>query len=135
MWSFCQPLQIKGKPVSESFFGMFEVFCNFGILTAFVKSKSDSDRTQYHGIGLSSAHLKGVKGMKVEKFNLFVVITTLVVLASIVFTALSGTQTRNVEPASYKYPCIVLKVDNQGCQTEIEMRSRMAARQNGYFTD
>ena len=73
--------------------------------------------------------------MKVEKFNLFVVITTLVVLASIVVTALSGTQTRKVEPASHKYPCIVLKVDNQGCQTEIELRTRMVARQNGGFTD
>jgi hypothetical protein len=73
--------------------------------------------------------------MKVEKFNLFVVIGTLVVLASIVFTALSGTQIRSIEPASPKYPCIVLKVDNKGCQTEIEMRTRMAARQNGGFTD
>ncbi|MCG6918247.1 MAG: hypothetical protein LJE89_11965 [Deltaproteobacteria bacterium] len=73
--------------------------------------------------------------MKVEKFNLFVVITTLVVLASIVFTALSGTQIRKIEPASHKYPCIVLKVDNQGCQTELEMRTPMAARQNGAFTD
>ena len=73
--------------------------------------------------------------MKVEKFNLFVVIGTLVVLASIVFTALSGTQIRSIESASPKYPCIILKVDNQGCQTEIEMRTRMAARQNGGFTD
>lgn len=73
--------------------------------------------------------------MKVEKFNLFVVITTFVVLASIVFTALSGTQIRKIEPASHKYPCIVLKVDNQGCQTELEMRPSMAARQNGSFTD
>jgi hypothetical protein len=75
------------------------------------------------------------RGMKVEKFNLFVVITTLVVLASIVFTALSGTHIRSTEPAPYKHPCIVLKVDNQGCQTEIEMRTRIAAKQNGGFTD
>jgi hypothetical protein len=73
--------------------------------------------------------------MKVEKFNLFVVIITLVVLASIVFTALSGTHIRSTESTPYKHPCIVLKVDNQGCQTEIEMRTRMAARQNGGFTD
>lgn len=73
--------------------------------------------------------------MKVEKFHLFVALATLVVLASIVFTALSGTHIRSTEAAPYKYPCIVLKVDNQGCQTEIEMRTRMAARQNGGFTD
>jgi hypothetical protein len=73
--------------------------------------------------------------MKVEKFNFFVVITTLAVLASIVFTALSGTQVRKTEPVSHKYPCIVLKVDNQGCQTELEMRTPMAARQSSGFTD
>jgi hypothetical protein len=66
--------------------------------------------------------------MKVEKFNLFVVITTLVALASIVFTALSGMHIRSAEPAPYKHPCIVLKVDNQGCQTEMEIRTRMGAR-------
>ena len=73
--------------------------------------------------------------MKLEKFNLFVVITTLVVLASIVLTALSGAHIRSTGPARYKHPCIILKVDNQGCQTEMEMRTRMAARQNGGFTD
>lgn len=73
--------------------------------------------------------------MKLEKFNLFVVITTIVVLASIVFTALSGAHIRSTGPAQYKHPCIVLRVDNQGCQTEMEMRTRMAARQNGGFTD
>jgi hypothetical protein len=73
--------------------------------------------------------------MKLEKFNLFVVIATVVVLASIVFTALSGAHIRSTGPAQYKHPCIVLKVDNQGCQTEMEMRTRMAARQNGGFTD
>lgn len=73
--------------------------------------------------------------MKVEKFNLFVVIGTLVVLASIVFSALSGTRIRSRGRAPYKHPCIILKVDNQGCQTELEMRTRMAARQNGGFTD
>ena len=73
--------------------------------------------------------------MKLEKFNLFVVITTLVVLASIVLTALSGAHIRSTGPARYKHPCIVLKVDNQGCQTEMEMRTRIAARQNGGFTD
>ena len=66
--------------------------------------------------------------MKLEKFNLFVVITTLVVLASIVLTALSGAHIRSTGPARYKHPCIVLKVDNQGCQTEMEIRTRMGAR-------
>ena len=42
--------------LSESFFGMFEVFCNFGILTALVKPRSSSGSTEYHGIGLSSTH-------------------------------------------------------------------------------
>ena len=73
--------------------------------------------------------------MKVEKFNLFVLITTLVVLAGIVFTALSGMHIRSTAPAPYKHPCIVLKVDNHGCQTAIEMRTRMVARQTGDFTD
>ena len=31
--------------------------------------------------------------------------------------------------ASYSYPCIVLKVDNYGCQAEIEMRTRVVVVQ------
>jgi len=73
--------------------------------------------------------------MKVEKFKLFVLLTTIAVLASIVFTAMSGTHIRITGTVPYKHPCIVLKVDNQGCQTEVEMRTRMAEREHGQFTD
>jgi hypothetical protein len=78
---------------------------------------------------------EGVKGMKFEKFNVFVVITTLVVLAGIVFTALSGLHIKSRQSAPYKHPCIVVKVDNRGCETVIEMRTLVEARQNGGFTD
>jgi hypothetical protein len=64
--------------------------------------------------------------MKVERFNLCILVSTIVVLASIILMATSGTQIQSRKPLSYKHPCIVLKVDNQGCQTEIEMRSRPA---------
>ena len=37
---------------------------------------------------------------------------------------LNKRQVRNRRVASYSYPCIVLKVDNYGCQAEIEMRTR-----------
>jgi hypothetical protein len=73
--------------------------------------------------------------MKFEKFNVFVVITTLVVLAGIVFTALSGLHIKSRQSAPYKHPCIVVKVDNRGCETVIEMRTLVEARQNGGFTD
>jgi len=50
---------MKPKTVSKSFLGMFEVFCNFGILTAFMKSKGISDRTKYFGM---IADVRGEKG-------------------------------------------------------------------------
>jgi hypothetical protein len=37
-------------------------------------------------------------------------------------------QTRRV--SQYKYPCIVLKVDNSGVQAEIEMRPHVAVAAN-----
>ena len=64
--------------------------------------------------------------MKVERFNLCIFVSTIVILASIFLMAVSGKQVQSRKHTSYKHPCIVLKVDNQGCQTEIEMRSRPA---------
>ena len=62
IWPFCHPPQVKPKTVSKSFFEMFEVFCNFGILTAFVKPTSCSGRTKSHGIEPPSAHVGGERG-------------------------------------------------------------------------
>ena len=62
IWPFCQTLEVKVKTVSESFFEMFEAFCKFGILTAFIKSTNCSGRTKAHGIEPPNAQVRGEKG-------------------------------------------------------------------------
>ena len=114
---------------------MFEVYGEFGILTAFTETPCSPKLHKVSWQRATECSCEGVKGMKFEKFNVCVVITTLAVLAGIVFTALSGLHVRRRQAAPYKHPCIVLKVDNRGCETQLEMRTGVEARQNGGFTD
>lgn len=60
--------------------------------------------------------------------NLFIVISMLSVMAAIIIMALTANekQLSTKRLASYKHPCIVLEVDNNGCQSKIEMRTRVA---------
>ena len=60
--------------------------------------------------------------------NLFIVISMLSVMAAIIIMALTANekQLSTNRLASYKHPIIVLKVDNTGCQSKIEIRTRVA---------
>ena len=55
------------------------------------------------------------------------IIAVLSIIAGVIFTAraMSTKQLLNARLVYYKHPCIVLKVDNLGCQAEIEMRTRV----------
>ena len=70
-----------------------------------------------------------VNTIRVRLLNVFIVITMLSVTAVVVITALAvnGKKFYTKKQASYEHPCIVFKVDNQGCQSKIEMRTRIAA--------
>ena len=69
-----------------------------------------------------------VKTIRVKVVNLFIVISMLSVMAAIIIMAVTANkkQLRSKRLASYKHPCIVLEVDNAGCQSKIEMRTRVA---------
>ena len=69
------------------------------------------------------------KAMKVERFSLCMLIATVLVLAGIVLLAASPSarQVHAKKLASYKHPYIVLKVNNQGCETEIKVRTRASS--------
>ena len=60
--------------------------------------------------------------------NLFIVISMLSVMAAIITMAVTANkkQLSTKRLASYKHPCSVLDVDNAGCQSKIEMRTRVA---------
>ena len=70
--------------------------------------------------------------MRIKEIKAFFVIATLFITAVVMFVVFSANerklQTKRV--SQYKYPCIVLKVDNSGCQTEIEMRPHVAVAAN-----
>jgi hypothetical protein len=70
-----------------------------------------------------------LKAMKVERFSLCMLIVIVLVLVSVVLlaTSPSARQVHAKKLASYKHPYIVLKVDNQGCETEIKVRSRASS--------
>jgi hypothetical protein len=72
-------------------------------------------------------HTKG-EAMKIKLLGIFLVITMLFATAAGLCTVVikSERQQNNRRLTSYKHPCIVLKVDNSGCQSEIEMRTRVA---------
>ena len=70
--------------------------------------------------------------MKIKVIKAWIVIAALFIAVVVLFVVFSANerklQTRRV--SQYKYPCIVLKVDNSGCQTEIEMRPHVAVAAN-----
>lgn len=70
--------------------------------------------------------------MRIKAIKAFFVIATLFVTAVVMFVVFSANerqlQTKRV--SLYKYPCIVLKVDNSGVQAEIEMRTYVAVAVN-----
>ena len=66
--------------------------------------------------------------MKSKLSMLATIIAVLSIIAGAIFSAhtMSDKQLQNKRLVYYKHPCIVLKVDNLGCQAEIEMRTRVA---------
>lgn len=69
-----------------------------------------------------------VNSIRVKLVYVFILLTVLFVAAAIMIMAVSANkkQLRTRRLASYKHPCIVLEVDNNGCQSKIEMRTRLA---------
>ena len=69
-----------------------------------------------------------VTSTRAKLVNVVILISVLFVAAAIVIAAVSANkkQLRTRRLASYKHPCIVLEVDNYGCQSKIEMRTRPA---------
>ena len=66
--------------------------------------------------------------MKIKVIKTWIVIAALVVTVIAMFAVFSVNE-RQVQikrVSQNKYPCIVLKVDNSGCQTEIQMRPHVA---------
>ena len=70
--------------------------------------------------------------MKIRVIKAWIVIAALLVSLVVIFVAFSANE-RQVQikrVSQNKYPCIVLKVDNSGCQTEIQMRPHVAVAAN-----
>ena len=69
----------------------------------------------------------GTTVVKKKALSFALVISLLCVIGGVVFVtrAMSTTQPIDKRIFHYKHPCIVLKVDNRGCQAEIEMRTRV----------
>ena len=42
-------------------------------------------------------------------------------------------QLRNERLVYYQHPCVVIKVDNRGCEAELEMRTEVAVSPDGEF--
>lgn len=70
--------------------------------------------------------------MKIKTCKAWIVIAALFVMLVVMFVAFSANerQLQIKRVTQNKYPCIVLKVDNSGCQTEIEMRTHVAVAVN-----
>jgi hypothetical protein len=70
--------------------------------------------------------------MKIKVIKAWIVIAALFVTVVVMFVVFSAherqLQIRRV--SQNEYPCIVLKVDNSGCQTQIEMRPHVAVVAN-----
>ena len=66
--------------------------------------------------------------VRAKVVNLFIVISMLSIMTAIIIVAVTANkkQLNARRLASYKHPCIVLEVDNAGCQSKIEMRTRVA---------
>jgi len=70
--------------------------------------------------------------MRIKVIKAWIVIAALFATVVVVFMVFSANerQLQIKRVSQYKYPCIVLKVDNSGCQTEIEMRTHVAVAAN-----
>ena len=68
------------------------------------------------------------EAMKIKLLGIFLVIVMLFAAAAGLCTVVikSERKQNNRRLTLHKHPCIVLKVDNSGCQSEIEMRTRVA---------
>ncbi len=66
--------------------------------------------------------------MKIKVIKAWIVIAALFVTVVVMFVVFSANerQLQIKRVSQNKYPCIVLKVDNSGVQTEIEMRPHVA---------
>ena len=66
--------------------------------------------------------------MRTKVIKAWIVIAALFVSLVVLFLVFSANerQLQIKRVSQNKYPCIVLKVDNSGCQTEIEMRTHVA---------
>jgi len=66
--------------------------------------------------------------MKTRGRSVAVVISILCLMAGIIFTVrtLYDIELRNRKLVYYRHPVVVLKVDNRGCQAEIEMWTHVA---------
>ena len=66
--------------------------------------------------------------MRIKVIKVWIAIAALFATVVVMFVVFSANerQLQIKRVSQYKYPCIVLKVDNSGCQTEIEMRTHVA---------
>ena len=70
--------------------------------------------------------------MRIKVIKVWIAIAALFATVVVMFVVFSSNE-RQIQikrVSQYKYPCIVLKVDNSGCQTEIEMRTHVAVAAN-----
>jgi hypothetical protein len=70
--------------------------------------------------------------MRIKVIQTWIMIAALFATVVVVFMVFS-TNERQLQikrVSQNKYPCIVLKVDNSGCQTEIKMRTHVAVAAN-----
>ncbi|MGW8223010.1 MAG: hypothetical protein ACWGP1_12760 [Syntrophobacteria bacterium] len=70
--------------------------------------------------------------MRIKVIKVWIAIAALFATVVVMFVVFSANerQLQIKRVSQYKYPCIVLKVDNSGCQTEIEMRTHVAVAAN-----
>jgi hypothetical protein len=70
--------------------------------------------------------------MKIRVTKAWIAIAALFVTLVVMFVVLNANerQLQIKRVSQSKYPCIVLKVDNSGCQTEIEMRTHVVVAAN-----
>jgi hypothetical protein len=70
--------------------------------------------------------------MKIRVIKAWIAIAALLVTLVVTFVVFSANerQLQIKRVSQSKYPCIVLKVDNSGCQTKIEMRTHVAVAAN-----
>ncbi len=67
---------------------------------------------------------------KIHKLGTIIIVLSLMVGAIFaVHTLIAAERTRqlsNVRLVYYEHPCVVIKVDNRGCEAELEMRTELA---------